>query len=114
MTVAFPVPPSLGEPPTPLNPVGGSAQGAVSGGIASGVLTPLKPAHNATAASAHDMLKAIMLELGFVVVATMVAGVSDSWATGTVTLMLALLVLRGLFEIDLFAAFAQGTSLHPS
>ena len=69
--------------------------------------------HTATAQSAHNMLKALMLELGFVVVATMVAGINDSWANGVLALMLALLVLRGLFEVDLFAAFAQGTALRP-
>ncbi len=67
-----------------------------------------------TATSAHEMLKAVLIELGFVVVATMVAGVSGSWANGVLALMLALLVLRGLFEVDVFAAFAQGTALHPS
>ncbi len=67
----------------------------------------------ATAASAHNMLKAIGLELAFVVVATMLAGISDTWASGMVALMLALLVLRGLFEVDLFASFASHTQLTP-
>jgi hypothetical protein len=59
------------------------------------------------------MLVAILIEVAFVVVATMIAGVNDSWATGMVTLMLALLVLRGLFEVDIFTAFANATTLHP-
>ncbi len=67
----------------------------------------------ATASSAHNMLKAIGLELAFVVVATMLAGMSDSWGSSMVALMLALLVLRGLFEVDLFASFASHTSLTP-
>ncbi len=116
--IAFPVPGGGiggGEIPVPpLNPVAGSAGGTISGLIGSGQITPNPKAHTATAQSAHDMLKAIGIELAFVVVATMLAGMSGSWGNGILTLMLALLVLRGLFEIDLFAAFAQGTVLHPS
>ncbi len=64
-----------------------------------------------SAKSAHDMFKALGIEVGFVVVATMVAGVNDTWGSGMVTLMLAILVLRGLFEVDIFTAFASGLSL---
>ncbi len=69
---------------------------------------------NTTAQDAHNMIKALGLELGFVVVSTMLADIGDSWGTSMVALMLSLLVLRGLFEIDLFAAFVQHTSLRPT
>lgn len=85
-------------------------------GIQPGFGTPftLPPAPaGVTASSAHNMLKAVAFELAFVVVATMLAGISDSWGSGMVTLMLALLILRGLFEVDLFAAFAKGLQFHP-
>ncbi len=74
---------------------------------------PAPAVRTASASSAHNMLKAVGIELAFVVVATMLAGMSGPWGNGMLALMLALLVLRGLFEIDLFAAFAQGTTLHP-
>lgn len=73
---------------------------------------PILVAPVPTAQSAHTMLKAVGIELAFVVIATMLAGVSDQMASGMLALMLALLVLRGLFEVDVFAAFAQGTALH--
>lgn len=67
-----------------------------------------------SAGSAHAMLKALGLEVGFVVVATMIAGIDDTWASGMLALMLALLVLRGLFEVDVFTAFAAGLALQPA
>lgn len=101
-------PPAAGTVAANPNPQLVTAPGAFAGVTVSGTASA-----GPTAATAHTMLKALMLELGFVVVATMLAGVSDSWATGMVALMLALLVLRGLFEVDIFAAFASGLALAP-
>jgi hypothetical protein len=67
-----------------------------------------------TASSAHKMLISVALELAFVVVATMLAGISDTWATGILTLMLALLVLRGLFQVNVFGKFVNTNNLVPN
>ncbi len=69
---------------------------------------------NVTAKSAHAMLISVALELAFVVVATMLGGISDSWATGILTLMLALLVLRGLFQVNVFGSFVNANPLVPN
>jgi len=67
-----------------------------------------------TAQSAHKAIVAIALELAFVVVATMLAGISDSWASGILALMIALLVLRGLFQVNIFGNFVGNNPLTPS
>jgi hypothetical protein len=101
-------PPPQGYNPATSGPLPGlPSVAAPSSGSAGGV------AGGATALSAHNMLKALALELAFVVVATMVAGINDTWASSMVALMLALLVLRGLFQVDLFGAFVSHTSLTP-
>lgn len=66
-----------------------------------------------TAASAHNMLISVGLGLAFVVVATMVAGINDSLGSGILALMIALLVLRGLFNVSVFGEFASKTSVLP-
>jgi hypothetical protein len=54
------------------------------------------------------------LELAFVVVATMLAGLSDSWGSGMLALMVAMLILRGLFQVNVFGAFVNNNPLTPS
>lgn len=69
---------------------------------------------NVTAQSAHHAIIAIAIELAFVVVATMLAGISDTWGSGILALMIALLVLRGLFQVNIFGHFVQNNPLNPS
>ncbi len=97
--------PAFGPPPQ-STAVPGVTPSTASG---TGVST-----NSVTATSAHNMLKAMALELAFVVIATMIAGINDSWASSLLALMLALLVLRGLFQVDVFAAFASHTQLTPT
>jgi hypothetical protein len=89
----------------------GGVAGAVGRAPIPGTSTP---STTGTAASAHHMLISVGLELAFVVVATMLAGISDSWATGVLTLMVALLVLRGLFQVNLFGNFVNNNPLTPN
>ncbi len=72
------------------------------------------PSVSVTARSAHQMLISVGFEIAFVVVATMLAGVSDTWATGVLTLMIALLVLRGLFQVNVFGNFVNNHPLTPN
>jgi hypothetical protein len=67
----------------------------------------------ATAANAHHMLIAVALELAFVVVATMLAGISQGWGSSMLALMIALLILRGLFQVNIFGQFVQNNPLAP-
>lgn len=71
------------------------------------------PSTTATAKSAHAMLIAVGLELAFVVVATMLAGISDAWGSGMLALMLAMLILRGLFQVNVFGSFVNNNPLTP-
>lgn len=101
--------------PSSLNqtyPVGGVGPTGPTGPT----ISPTAPGDgtgSVTAKSAHSMLIAVSLELAFVVVATMIAGVSPAAGNGVLALMVALLILRGLFQVNVFGAFVQNNPLSP-
>lgn len=62
-----------------------------------------------TAGAAHHALAQIALMLGFVVLAVMVAGISDSAGDAMAALMFALLVIQGFTHGQAFDAFLTKT-----
>lgn len=114
---------TTGLPTGPIGPLGPqNANGTFAGGTPAGfssyaATTPAVSAPSATgsvtAKSAHDMLISVSLELVFVVVMTMLAGISDSWGSGILALMILLLLLRGLLQVNIFGNFVTSHPLTP-
>jgi hypothetical protein len=59
------------------------------------------------------MLISVLTGVLFVVVLSMVAGISDAWANFAILLLIAMFVLQGLSNADTFATFAQSVKITP-
>lgn len=66
-----------------------------------------------TAASAHQFLIALAWLLGFVIVMTMLAGLSPQWGRSIVAFFVALLVLQAITHKTPFLDWVQNVQLVP-
>jgi hypothetical protein len=67
----------------------------------------------ATAESTHEMLRTFIILLIFVIVATTVAGISDTMADGMLALMAVFLVLQAVTHGAALADFSERFAIQP-
>lgn len=101
----------------PTSPITGKTVGfpvtptVASQTVSSNTSSTVKP--NTSAVDAHKMLISTAFGIFIIVMAVIIAGINDKWGTAMVWVMVALIVLQGLFNVANLAQFVQNESFLP-